>query len=408
MLRTRTRSVPAVIGTHRNYKNGVFQGKISDTVMSERSSTMSDTVTPNYAKLIQAGVIINNNASMIVTERTTSGSGNVVQAQIASPYAVWTANGSGTITGYYIKYAGGWPAYTPVSLSDLSGVINTVKQQCIAGIDKTPFAFGEDVAEMQQTLRFLKHPATSLYELSRSFSREAFHIRRRFTAIADVTKALANLWLTYRFAVSPLVRSSLQVVEAFKTKTERPKRRTSRSNSEVPHRQDAKLVSKSNAGRTLKYWCQSSAWASVRAGILYEVSNPIADIRFKTGLRFKDIPVTIWQVVPYSFMIDRMVNITNFVGGVANLLDPNVRILAAWVTEHTETTVSYGVQSIQESGYTSVIGPDAISDRTFEYSRSVWSPTWVDTLPNPDIRGLVNSASKLTDLFSLAIQNFKS
>jgi hypothetical protein len=146
----------------------------------------------------------------------------------------------------------------------------------------------------------------------------------------------------------------------------------------------------------------------VRAGILYEVSNPVVNFQYKYGLRFKDIPTTLWAVLPLSFMVDRFVNISNFFGGATNLLDPNVKILGAWVTSKRERLQSIGVRSISESGYTSTIVPDDIVDKTFLYAREVWEPSLVDAIPSLDIKGLVNSSAKVTDLLALVIQNFKS
>jgi hypothetical protein len=107
-------------------------------------------------------------------------------------------------------------------------------------------------------------------------------------------------------------------------------------------------------------------------------------------------------------MVDRFVNISNFFGGATNLLDPNVKILGAWVTSKRERLQSIGVRSISESGYTSTIVPDDIVDKTFLYAREVWEPSLVDAIPSLDIKGLVNSSAKVTDLLALVIQNFKS
>jgi hypothetical protein len=114
-----------------------------------------------------------------------------------------------------------------------------------------------------------------------------------------------------------------------------------------------------------------------------------------------------WAVMPYSFVIDRFLNVSNFIRGAENLLDPNVEILGAWVTTKKERTVSTGVRTIVESGYTSTIVPDDIVDKTFDYNRSVWNPSVVDIIPPLNLRGLVDTATKTADLCALIVQNLK-
>ncbi len=414
-MRTRTISVPAVTGTHRNYRNGVQQSNFANTVMSSFSSTMVDVSTPMFRKKQSEGEIIINPCSMTVTQRTTSGSGSVTQVQNVSPFTVWTANGTGTITGYYDKYGGGVPVYTEAPLPDLSQAINIAKQQCIANIDSTPFSFAEDIAEFRETLRFLRNPLTSIRTLSINYRKAVEKIKRgqKFSAKKGYSRQLAEdlsaVWLEQRFAVMPIFRSVLKLMEAYETDTVyRPERRTSRSHIEVPKRNDARSVVKTHLGRTFTYWCKAESEGSVRTGIIYEVEHPMVNWQYKYGLRLKDIPATFWAVQPLSFMVDRFLNISDFISGAVNLLDPNVKVLGAWTVTKKSRTKSIGVRKIVESGYTSTIVPDDIVDREFYYNREVWVPSLADTVPVPNLRGLVDSAAKTTDLLALIIQNYKS
>lgn len=411
MIRSRVISEPAKTGKHRNYKNGVYQGTEVTTTMSSKSSGMIDTVSAGFRRRQKAGEIINNPCSMNVTERTTSGSGSVTQVQIASPYAVWTAFGDGTITGYYYSRGGGAPSYTECPIPDLSNATAIAKQRCLANIDSTPYAFLEDLLELRETIRFLRNPVYGLYKLAIAYRRSIQNLEKKYRLARDskkLAKAIANVWLEYRFAFSPLLRSAIMAVEAYRDKeVKRPERRTSRASIEVPRKSDSRIVTKVNS-RTFTYQCDSYSTGNVRAGILYEVSNPVNGLQFKYGLRFKDLPSGIWNIIPYSFMVDRVLDISSFTKGIVNLTDPNVSILAAWVTTKTERRQSIGVRSILESGYSSTISPDNIIDREFHFNRSVWEPTASDTIPELNTLGLVSDATKITDLLALIISNLKS
>jgi hypothetical protein len=419
MTRSRTLSDPAVVGRHRNYKNGVQQSNFADTTMSSYSSVMVDTVTPNFRQIIQEGGIVNNPCTMTVTQRTTTGSGSVTQVQIAAPHDVWVASGNGTITGYYQKYGGGLPSYTEAPLPGLTDLGLVAKQKCLAQIDSTPFSFAEDLSEIRETIRFLRDPLASLRTLSTHYRKAIEKIKTSRSVVAalrrnkryprEVLEDLAGVWLTQRFAVMPIFRTVLGAMEAYETeKVYRPERRVARGFSEAPNKSDARSVVKTASGRTFTYWCSAKSSGSARAGVLYEVSNPVVNFQYKYGLRFKDIPETMWAVSPLSFMVDRFYNISDFFGGAVNLLDPNVKVLAAWIVTKRERTSSIGVRKIVESGYTSTISPDDIVDREFYFTREVWVPSLADTIPKLNPLGLVDSAAKVTDLLALIIQNFKS
>lgn len=414
MERFRLDEEPEVVGTHRNYRNGTQLSNVATTTMSHRTSAMSDVVTPNFRQLQRQGEIIINPCSMTVNQRTTSGSGSVTQVQIASPHTVWVATGDGTITGYYHKYGGGLPSYTECPLPDLDRLTMEAKSRCIANVDSTPYSFAEDLFEIRETLRFLRDPLRTTVRLSRRYAklRDQMYLRRfrsaKYTS-AKLAKDLASLWLEIRFAVMPTFRTILSVMEAWESpRPYRPERRTARSFVRIPRSSDSRLVTKVATGRTFTYQCSAYSEASVRAGILYEVTNPSSGWQYKYGLRFKDIPETFWAVMPMSFMVDRFVNISDFIRGATNLLDPNVKVLGAWTTAKRERQQSIGVRSILESGYTSTIVPDDIIDREFHYDRSVWEIQPQDIIPPFKPLGLVDSATKITDLLALVIQNFRS
>lgn len=143
------------------------------------------------------------------------------------------------------------------------------------------------------------------------------------------------------------------------------------------------------------------------AGILYSVSNPLQGFRFKYGLRNKDIPVTIWAVVPYSFMIDRVFHISAALRAVTNLADPDVHILAAWSRSkiEDEETLSF------DSNWTypnSVPGVATVyvegskhKNKTFSYTRDVWKPTVADAIPPATYAKFVDSFTKLADITAI-------
>jgi hypothetical protein len=280
----------------------------------------------------------------------------------------------------------------------------------MSNIDSTPYAFGEDIGELGETIRFLKSPGKSLFNLSKGFKRSVRKKERLFgrrNAINHAT-ALADVWLEWRFAVAPLVRSMNSLIEAYQTDVHQPLRRTGRgfwSDSSDSGTQTVQVGY--YGGNTCTFTVHASSSVEHRAGILHQVSNPASQFQYKYGLRGKDLPLTLWQLVPLSFMVDRVYDISSFTGSVVNLLDPNVDILAAWLTTKTEYLEEFSLQSVNESGYPSSVAPDTIFSRSFRYDRVIWSPGISDAVPGFTPKNLVKDAKSITDLLALSLKNFK-
>lgn len=368
--------------------------------MHTKTESMDDVVIPDFHRRSQNGEIFNNPCEYTKYVSTANGGGSY-QAYDINEVPVQHAEG-GSVTLALAAYHG---ISTRVihTLDPGQGdlAIQSARSKALSYIDSTPYAFLEDSLEIRETLRFLRNPLNGLRKLSRSFNKEVrkHKIRKRADAIADV-------WLEYRFAASPLLRSSMQIYDALQDKTwKRPQRRTARGNSDVSN-SGARLYESANG----KHFFLDSRWEmkyEARAGILYEVSNPVRDLNFKTGMRMKDIPEGLWAITPYSFMIDRVVDISGGIRAITNLLDPNLSILSAWTTKKSESkTIDRASHQEHPSVRVDITG-DPVETREFEYQRDPWSPSISDVLPPSDLKGLVSDSTKILDLLALIYRNFR-
>lgn len=442
MSRTRSRSETTVYeDLSIDYTIGPGTDGIVQTFESSSGNeTITDVVTPNYAKRIARGDIINNPCLYESTKDYLSGSGFGSFSNIAGTSAY-------TLSGPLSSYR--WQndsAQAPGDLADLIGPVDYTEDRCklnaIAYLDSTPYEFGEDVGEILETVRFLKNPLASLFKLSRSFKasyirklrrkraathREVKLLQRNLTRTErllyeksrerwlhsmgyDLKKldlrialAHADVYLSYRFALSPLIRSCQDALEAYsKVHVYPPRRRSARG---------IQMVSKSESDTFqagVRHWGRDvTVKRDGKASILYEVSNPVHDWKYKLGLRAKDVPTVMWQLVPYSFMVDRLFDITSFSKGVINLADPRVRILAASYREKYDWKSN--IQLLSQDGTatwnTPTIVGEKIVNEYFSYDRSVWSPSVADTVPNFTPGNLINDTLKVLDLAALIGKN---
>lgn len=343
----------------------------------------------------------------MTADTITGGGGNESWDNAGHTYW-WT--GSGAVSEYYFNadlYRGPWTScewLTPDASEDRAKALS------LSNMDNTQYAFGEDALELGETLRFLKSPLKSVSNLAKLFKRDVKTIKRfgiktnvgtLRRSVRDQTKAVADAWLQYRFAASPLIRSCMDALEAYYAYTPTfPERLTARgfSKDEADNKVD---WSWENGGNGRQYSLRRSIEQDFHASILYTVTNPIYDWKWKLGFRAKDIPTTAWQIVPLSFMVDRVLDISTFSKGVMNLADPNVKILAASVRRKTTHIESYKLNSMTSNVYTGYAQGNTNEHTYFEYERVPWSPSFIDTLPKLTLHRLVDDATKIADLCAL-------
>jgi hypothetical protein len=396
---------PEVTGYHRSYKDGAATGYNIESVTAFQSKSMSDFVTPGYQRLVRNGEIINNACTMVVTEQQVIGSGTYYGVR-ASDSAIYEVRGNGSLTNWLAWASGFNPAL--LQAPDVVSLRRESQAKALAQVDSSPYQMLEDVGELAETIRFLKRPFTSFVRLGKRFRRDV-KLKRKLNGrdVRSYSEASASVWLEYRFAIMPLVRSMLTLWEAAGTDIHRPKRRTARG--------IVGDLSSPASGSYLQYW--SPTWirfmiddkveTTMKSGILYTVDNPVESLSFKYGLRLADIPETAWNLLPLSFMVDRVVDISTSIRGITNLANPSIQMLAGFTVEKTTAERTTSAQSIDPNGWGSIsLGPDAVYYKSFLYERSVWTPSLMDATPTLHLKKLANSATKLTDLVALGISLF--
>lgn len=407
--RSRNRTEGPRMGSHRLVLSNATTGEVTSDVTTENHhvafssvESMDDVVTPGFNRRSAAGEIINN-PMLYIKDTVDSGSGGKYSAiKSGTEWTISAPKGSLSAQNADRPFWGVGRLETDQSPSDH---LSAVKANCLGNVDRSPYAFAEDFGEVFETIRFLRQPFQGLKEVSERFSFFAANLTKNHRL--DFAQAIARAWLEYRFAFSPLVRSAWDAALALSepTPSSRPTRQTARSRSEsFDSIQDTAM----SGNGAFQYFRSLDYQGETRAGILYEVANPLVDWRHKYGFRFKDFPETAWALAPYSFLVDRIVNISEFIRGVTSFLDPNLKILAAWTTEKSEVSdtrniidaVSSGgwVRSIPEIG-------TGVTHTSVRYNRVPWDPGLSDTLPPFKVSGLIDSVSKVADLSSLILAN---
>lgn len=362
-----------------------------NTLIERETDIMSDVITPGYHKLIGQGAIVNNECTKSTSSFRIISEGHYDYTKVGDrwwskgPVAEWRRS----VVDKMVWHDGNPPM-------DTTQLVALAKQRALSQIDSTPFAFGEDLAEMKETLQFLKSPARSLYNLATRTRKRGNKIRRVKNEI-ERQQVASDLYLSYRFAATPLYQSAMNAIDAYQGGQ---RDRLSVRNSARGYASGSQPVNGVQVVGADTWYVTSVHDVTVRASILYTHSGGTG-IAFHLGLRPKDIPLTLWQIVPLSFMVDRAIDISAAIKGISNLVDPRTRVLAASYSLKVNSAASAEWLSHDAGpGFTgSCSGKSA--HNTGSYTRRKWTPGIIDTVPQFVPEELVKDATNLADLFHL-------
>jgi hypothetical protein len=407
-LRTRSEGPLSTSATTEKYYINTSGTKTmidsKDLTVFSYYKAITDTVTPNYRQRIAAGEIINNPMNLIVEELDADTGGYYHATVDANGVVYENRNGSTTL------YEDSLPVYSSeepdMPSVDVNHMIAEAKAYAISNINPSDYKFGEDLFELGETLRFLRNPIVSIRKLSREFVRDTRKLEKKYKRAADIADAASDVYLSYQFGVQPLLRSSLDAIENLNRNRakERPKRLTARGFSNDGDSVSGTYRKYFNPNAYDTYSFMKSKQVSVKASILYDVLLPTNDLQMNLGLRPSDIPETLWAVVPLSFMVDRIWDISTAIRGVTNLSQPHLRILAASVTVKDEEKSTLQFTDQKNSGVTVSVQGDVVRRKRFTYDRSVWHPTVDDTIPPSDLLNVVSNAQYISDLTALTVK----
>jgi hypothetical protein len=388
---------------------------------NKEDEAISDYVTPNYQEVINSGGIVNWPCTYEHSATVEDDAG--VYHQVQNSTSAW-AHFTGPLTGYWLNSTYFAHPPEPSSGKDVEELITRAKLVALSNMDRSPYAFGEDLGEIGETIRFLRNPLSSLASLGKKF-RKSYQTRLKKTDYRGLRKsqrylggrapstkqildAHASTWLEYRFAASPLVRSAWDAVQAFvHTRKTYPKRVVARGFSAYEDNVSSNYTSVKSANDKATWDVNVSRSQKVHAVIIYEWDNPIKDTYWALGLTPKDIPYTIWQLLPFSFMVDRVTDISSMIRAGMNLGDSELKVLAGNFTVRDEKVKKTRFLSRTTTGYTIQVSPSTVEETTYTQTRTPWNPSVRDLQPGFTPGRLIGDLTSTADLVSLILQRFR-
>jgi hypothetical protein len=282
----------------------------------------------------------------------------------------------------------------------------TVKLNALAGIDVPNHEFSESIAESKKTATYLKERYQTLNQGLKGVIKEMRGQPRRSFGTWDDVHRIPSAWLEARFALRPLLGDITSAILAY---TERnvmrtPLRRISRAMEESVNRENS---------LSYAYYYQvrrdSIHTVIARAALTYEVLPPDSYLWQHLGIRAKDWVTIPWALTPYSFLIDRALDVTSAIKASVALLDPNVTILGGTYSEDDILSNEARFTGKILDAYASQLSANtstALSRKRRHYVREPWVPTASDVVPPIRPSGLVDTWQNVADLSALAAGRF--
>lgn len=291
-----------------------------------------------------------------------------------------------------------WLELPSSAINPLASVYNTALGNFLTNINDalSPFKGMTFVGELRETLRMLRRPASSLRDGFSAYFKRARREAGHRASRPKIRKILGDLWLEYSYGWIPLIGDIEDAAKAYKDFAEREElifvsgQASDQSGSHEttdlfsPNYlymiQDAKEHQKDRVKFKGMVVHQFSGIQEDSASRLIELS----------GFRLGEFIPTIWELMPYSFIVDYFTNIGDILNAISAL---NAKLAwkscSRWTSVKRETQIRLDGSKINNpvegSNWSIVESSTPMQAEKINYSRfvpSLQAPTLVIQIPN--------------------------
>lgn len=330
---------------------------------------------------------------------------------------------AGQITGVYPETANGFPdptpfqsfSHGPVDFTDVytASIIKFRKRLQEDRMHMNALVSG---GELRETARMLMRPASALRDLVGKYAGQVSkNVRKRpgsslrgKPSRREVERVVADTYLEWTFGVKPLLSDTEAIAESLARAFEeaRPIRRKLSAQASTQNAYDTVSYNASNRCAQSRTSLQRLTTGSVRylAGLKAELQPPpgsLASVRRATGTDTLDnfVP-TVWQLLPWSFLIDYFINISDVLEAGATST-ANV----SWIQEtlRTHTVIHCNTRSDFINPGWSMVSDISTTPGFVSASRVSIVRTPLETVPYPSLtfNNPFGSLGKVANMFAL-------
>lgn len=324
-------------------------------------NVMTDYVTPDFAQRRDSGEIVMSPMRRVYTQWTGSDGGFKVRSSNTANYELWEErSNAGPI---YFGPPVAHPGY--ISLPNLR---NYVATKTLAAVKPTNFQGLVALAESKKTLAQLANPLASMVGLLqyvtqlrqakknlridvvdgyyRRINGRLFRVRwnkwkgpgrivqpPKSSIIVPVGGAISGTVLAYNLGLRPFLMDVESVIKEI-PQAHRSARQTYRASDKETERFEETRTYKSG-GYTFTARVVTERSVTVRGvAVAKDYFNVMQDF----GVSLSDVPEALWELLPYSFLVDYLLNIGDYISAQRAMLTQTIE--AACLSTVIDTTVT--------------------------------------------------------------------
>lgn len=314
---------------------------------SERS--ISDTMHPGYKRLRARGDVVLGDLLISKYERSNVREGDLTFGQgWGNPLSLW---GHERVTGDMAAWVEGRLTNPLTVQNDCIMAADRALVEAYAKMKETPLMAGEFLSDLDKTVSMLRHPVSGARNVA---AKMLLHrnklLKRKVQTAKEVQKANAQAWLEGRYGWTPLVldmREAVKQVHKLLKVVEGRRRLVARGGQRFTGEISKTETIAGGMPRFNEALCSTlfSMEGRVDAGVIYEVFNRTTVDRLMAilGLRLWDVPATIYEIIPFSFVWDWFTNTGKWIQAVTP--NPGIDIRGNWVTTVVTTDIEFSMKA---------------------------------------------------------------
>lgn len=300
-----------------------------------------DVVTVGLRDRIARGEIVNNPFVSIKSERDFGGSGPVIQ-HVGSfkPFQILTQTYEHANTNWVTDYnmTDHWAredyVLGGILPPDAVSALTASKTSALSKVDTSHAAALTSLGELNATFKMLLNPLSSINNYVRRYKwRVSKNKRTVYLTIhegAGLYPTLANEYLAFYYGLKPFLRDLETILDAFVKSGYQPERITARGGAKDSETSVTEWYTGTWPPQPGRTWARQRKTVTTsydaRAGILYEPSK--LDWRKSYGFRIGDVLPALWDLTPWSFLLDYFGNFSKLIGAVSPR--SGINYLAVW------------------------------------------------------------------------------
>lgn len=365
---------------------------------NSEQKTMGDTVNKGWRKKQRAGIVTMSDMTIVKSSRNIGAKSRLVCTARWSGYdknngqpctieRVTTMDSDFISTGFESNINTLWIGAYDLE-QDMGALANLAIAKAMAKVQASDLMVGEFAADFAKTAMMFKDPFGSASKLLAKILRAKK--KRMLKSGSNAVQAAATAWLESQYGWQPIFIDMDKCVEAVASAARfgGGGRGGNHRVARAEVRRDSEIMLPFSFGSTTDpIW--NRAGTSIRkqtgracSGVIYGINNrndPSKLLAF-LGLRLNDVPSTILEIIPMSFVAGWFANIGDWLRAITP--DPEIQIHGSWTTSmYKRTTTTVGMFNYSE--YVTPTGPYAKACAAL--SPLVKEDEWVQRIISPPV-----------------------